>query len=170
MLSFSRKTDYALIALAHLAGRAGEVSSAREIAEAYHLSVPLVMKVLKTLQNKAMVTSVRGMKGGYQLEVDLRTVSLFHLIEALKGMEPDQTSEGTKIFREAVENILPTQAPLLAVHSKLMRFLKDVKLSDLVLPGRRIDVPVEMVSCKTPGCKNPGSNPNNRIASLVAMT
>ena len=129
MLSFSRKTDYALIALAHLAGRAGEIASAREIAETYHLSVPLVMKILKVLTNKAIVRSVRGVKGGYQLGVDLQNVSLYHLIEALKGMEPADNGVGvgidrTKLFREAIETTLPTEPPLLAVHSKLMRLLK----------------------------------------------
>jgi hypothetical protein len=27
----------------------------------------------------------------------------------------------------------------------MQRFVRDVKLSDLILPGRRIDVPVELV-------------------------
>src|SRR3954469_11808548 len=75
MLSFSRKTDYALIALAHLAGRAGQTASAREIAETYRLSVSLFIKILKVLQHKAIVRSVRGVKGGYQLEVDLHSFS-----------------------------------------------------------------------------------------------
>src|SRR3954469_1819187 len=146
MLSFSRNTDYALIALAHLAGRAGDVASAREIAETYSLSVSLVMKILKRLQHKGIVRSVRGVKGGYQLGVDLHSVSLYDLIETLKQM--DATEHG-RLFREVNRASLPTEPPLLAVHSKLMRFLKDVKLSDLVLPGRRIDVPVEMLRKRT---------------------
>jgi len=35
--------------------------------------------------------------------------------------------------------------PVLALQYKLIGFLENVKLSDLVLPGRRIDVPVELV-------------------------
>lgn len=169
MLSFSRQTDYALIALAHLAGREGNVASAREIALAYALSVPLVMKVLKVLQHKAIVTSVRGVKGGYQLGVDLHNLSLYHLIEALKGehsssIDSPPNARGTRprMFRQTLEPSLPTEPPLLAVHSKLMRFLKDVRLSDLVLPGRRIDVPVEMVGRH--------SNPNFSVAALAATT
>ena len=64
-----------------------------------------------------------------------------------------------------IETSLPTEPALLAVHSKLMRFLKDVKLSDLVLPGLRIDVPVEMVRRK-----NPETKPKNDVAALAAMT
>ena len=165
MLSFSRKTEYALIALAHLAGRVG-VASAREIAETYRLSVSLVMKILKRLQHKGIVKSVRGANGGYQLELDLRIVSLYDLIETLKQVD---SPESARLFREENEPNLPdpesSPPPLLAVHSKLMRFLKDVKLSDLVLPGRRIDVPVEMVGRRI------GTNKAKLgVASLVATS
>ena len=166
MLSFSRKTDYALIALAHLAGRAG-VASAREIAETYQLSVPLVMKILKLLQHKGIVKSTRGSSGGYRLGLDLHAVSLYDLIETLKQME---TSEAERLFGEWDEaSILSSTAsppPLIAVHSKLMRFLKDVKLSDLVLPGRRIDVPVEMVGRK----RIERTQPKSDVAALVATS
>jgi len=164
MLSFSRKTDYALIALAHLVGVTG-VASAREIGETYRLSVPLVMKILKIMQHKGLLRSVRGVKGGYQLSVDLRSVSLYDLIEAIREVEPTEASENARLFSEAIDGTLPTEPPLLAVHSKLMRFLKDVKLSDLVIPGRRIDVPVEMVgNGKTNGNGKP--NPRNMLVSV----
>jgi Rrf2 family transcriptional regulator, cysteine metabolism repressor len=170
MLSFSRKTDYALIALAHLAGSVG-VASAREIAQTYRLSVSLVMKILKRLQHKGIVKSVRGAAGGYQLGLDLHSISLYDLIETLKHME---SPESARLFKESAEASLPTEPPLLAVHSKLMRFLKDVKLSDLVLPGRRIDVPVEMVGRKRFEKANPNgfekANPNSDVAPLVATS
>src|SRR5438876_10320240 len=114
MLSFSRKTDYALIALAHLAGRGG-VASAREIAETYRLSTSLVMKILKRLQHKGIVRSVRGANGGYQLGLDLHSLSLYDLIETLRRMESPETA---RLFTEESEPNLPTEAPLLAGHSK----------------------------------------------------
>jgi Rrf2 family protein len=154
MLSFSRKTDYALIALAHLAGRAG-VASAREIGQTYRLPISLVMKILKRLQRHGIVKSVRGVNGGYQLGLDLHTVSLYDLIDAI--------SHGTN-SDDGVSAVSVMEPPLLAVHSKLMRFLKDVKLSDLVVPGRRIDVPIEMVGRK----KNTETNPKCVVADLVA--
>ena len=148
MISFGRKTDYALIGLAHLAGNDGRTSSARELAETYGLAVSLMMKVLKTLHQRGMVRSVRGVKGGYQLAIDLRSVSLYELIMALA--EPDTREPVESAGAElAATSTLPTEPPLQAVHYKLMRFLQDVKLWDLVLPGRRIDVPVELVRRKT---------------------
>jgi len=149
MLSFSRKTDYALIALAHLAGRAGVTSSAREIAVTYDLPVSLLMKILKALHHYGIVSSTRGVKGGYVLDYDLTQLSLYDLIVVLTYMDRgDADKESDRLLRETAKGTLPTEAPLLAVHMKMMRFLKDVKVADLVYPGQRIDVPLEMVSKK----------------------
>src|SRR5947207_9700038 len=117
MLSFSRKTDYALIALAHLAMRQGQTVAAREIARTYGLPQALVMRILKALHHAQIVASIRGVKGGYQLAADLHRVSLFELIEVLNAMDSTEANGDGRLFREA---------SLLAVHGKLMRVLKDV--------------------------------------------
>lgn len=162
MLSFSRKTDYALIALAHLAGRPDVTSSAREIAVNYHLPVSLLMKILKALHHYGIVRSVRGVKGGYQLDYDLYQLSLYDLIVILTFMDRGNVDrESDRLLREAARGTVPTEAPLLAVHTKMMRFLKDVKISDLVYPGQRIDVPLEMVG---------GRNKVNQSAEEAAVT
>jgi hypothetical protein len=69
----------------------------------------------------------------------LRAVSLFELVEIVSDTDNGDSAVDFDKKR------LPSERPLLAVHHKLMRFLKDVTLSDLVMPGRRIDVPVELV-------------------------
>ena len=91
------------------------------------------MKILKSLHQAQILDSVRGVRGGYRLASDLREVSLYQLIDIVRGIDRNRG------------NRIPTEPPLLAVHSKLMRFLRDVKLSDLLLPGHRIDVPLELV-------------------------
>ena len=143
MLSFTKKTDYALIALAYLAQREGMVSSAREIAEAHDLPLALLMKILKGLHQQGIVKSARGTNGGYKLNTDLQLLSLHDLICML---EPDQFAAWARRL----------ETPLLALHYKLISFLRDVKLSDLVLPGRRIDVPLEAVRfCERKKLENP---------------
>jgi Rrf2 family protein len=155
MLSLSKKTDYALIALAYLAERSGRTASAREIAEVRSLPAALLMNIMKELQQQGMVRSLRGTKGGYQLAVDPHAVSLHELILALEGpvrlIECAAESGGCEHETLAdaddcrVSGRCAVQAPLQALHYKLVRFLQDVKLADIILPGRRIDVPVEMV-------------------------
>ena len=68
MLRLSKKTDYALMAMKHLAllGDRGS-SSAREIAEQYDIPVELMAKVLQRLARKGLLSSHQGTRGGYEL-------------------------------------------------------------------------------------------------------
>jgi DNA-binding IscR family transcriptional regulator len=78
------------------------------------------------------VDGVRGAKGGYRLGVNLDTVSLLELIAAVEDGNPTQRRH--------------RHGPVQALHYRLMKFLRDIKLSDLVVAGRRIDVPLELVA------------------------
>jgi Rrf2 family protein len=133
MMCLSSKIDYALVALAYLAEREQTgVASAREIAEAQDLPLPLLMKILKRLHRHQIVRSLRGSKGGYQLQADLDRLSLFELIALVEDEKPLQKKH--------------RHGPVQALQFRLIRFLGDVKLSDLVIPGRRIDVPLERLA------------------------
>jgi Rrf2 family protein len=143
MLCLSRKTDYALIALGHLAERPGRVVSANEIASTHQLSKALMMNILKTLQKHRIVNSTRGTLGGYTIGSDLGALSLHELIRVLEGkVEPGCHHEDEPGGPMSVRSG-SAQAPIQALHYKLMQFLHDVTIADLVLPGRRIDVPAE---------------------------
>jgi Rrf2 family protein len=138
MFCLSKKTDYALIALAYLAEHQDRIWSAREIAEANGAPLPLLMNILKAMHQRGILRSLRGSTGGYQIAVDLDDWSLNDLIGLLEGTEP-----AARVLDAQTEPAGPVAAPIQALHYKLRRFLKDVKLSDLLLPGRRIDVPLE---------------------------
>ena len=137
MLCVSKKVDYALSALSFLAVHAGRVCSAREIAQTHNLPLPRLMNLLKRLHRKGVVRSVRGVRGGYVVSDQLDQVSLYELITILE-VDPAHRLNG-----EAIEG--NGFGPVHALQYRLIRFLKDVKLSDLILPGRRIDVPLERV-------------------------
>ena len=145
MISLTKKTDYALIALAYLAERPGRVASAREIAEARVLPTALLMNILKELQHHRLLRSTRGVKGGYEIAVDLAAVSLHELIVALEGpvrlvecaepSAPCQHETPGEATTCRVSGHCAVQAPLQALHERLVRFLGDVKLCDVVLPA-----------------------------------
>lgn len=86
MLRFSKKADYALIALADLASRPdGASSSAREIAERYNIPVELMAKVLQRLVRMGMVASHQGTRGGYHLARDAAQISVADVIQGIDG-------------------------------------------------------------------------------------
>src|SRR5688572_4838650 len=136
MLALSKKTDYALLSLAFLAEQANRVASAREIAAGFNLPVAVVQNILKCLQQNKILQSTRGVKGGYRIAGDLTQVSLYDLV----GMV-DRSSDNCECAYD-LEADTVQQGPVEALHLRLVRFLREVKLSDLVLPGRRIDVPL----------------------------
>jgi Rrf2 family protein len=85
MLSFTRKTDYALVAMAELARRAPDRVSAREIAQTIQVPLPVLTNVLHRLHQRGLVASARGVFGGYQLARGPDLISLAHLIDAMEG-------------------------------------------------------------------------------------
>jgi Rrf2 family protein len=86
MLRFSKKTDYALIALKDLAlSPAGISSSAREIAGKYDIPVRLMAKVLSRLAKRGLLASHQGTQGGYHLARPATLISVADVIQAIEG-------------------------------------------------------------------------------------
>ncbi len=68
MLRLSKKADYALIAMRHLAATADRSAvSARELAETYDIPAELLAKVLQKLVHARLLESHQGTRGGYVL-------------------------------------------------------------------------------------------------------
>ena len=86
MLKLSKKSDYALIALKHLAVNADKGSfSASDIAEAYGISAPLMAKVLQKLARVGIVSARHGSTGGYTLARDAKLITALEAIDAIDG-------------------------------------------------------------------------------------
>ena len=86
MLRLSKKADYALMAMKHLATRPDAASaSAREIAEQYDIPVELMAKVLQRLARRGLLTSQQGTRGGYRLSRSTAAISVADIIQAIDG-------------------------------------------------------------------------------------
>src|SRR5436305_13936690 len=86
MLRLSKKADYALIAMKHLALRGDRgSSSAREIAALYDIPIELMAKVLQRLARRGLLSSHQGTRGGYQLARVPGQISIADVIQAIDG-------------------------------------------------------------------------------------
>jgi Rrf2 family protein len=86
MLRLSKKADYALMAMKHLAVRGDRgASSAREIAEQYDIPIELMAKVLQRLVRRGLLVSHQGTHGGYQLVRVPAQISVADVIQAIEG-------------------------------------------------------------------------------------
>jgi Rrf2 family protein len=86
VLQISRKIDYGLRAMIHLAGLPlARVVSLQDLSSTLHLPREFLAKILKGLAARELVRSTRGAHGGYQLARPARNISFLEVIEAVEG-------------------------------------------------------------------------------------
>ena len=89
MLSLSKRADYALLALSHLAAvQAAEperLVNTKEIAEQYEIPTELLAKLLQTLTRCGIVVSHPGPTGGYRLLRAPSAISVAEIVAAIDG-------------------------------------------------------------------------------------
>jgi Rrf2 family protein len=129
MFRLSKKADYGLIALKHLARHADESVSAREIAREYRIPGELLAKIMQRLARKGLVVSQQGTHGGYLLGRDPSRISIVDVIEALDGpigITPCERGSNCEQLEKC-----SVKDPLMAVRAKMVRVLGDTSIYEL---------------------------------------
>src|SRR6476659_8029724 len=86
MLKLTKKADYGLMAMKHLAEHAQDGScSAKDVAEAYGIPQEALAKILQRLVKAGLLQSQHGTNGGYTLARPAHTISAFEVIKAIDG-------------------------------------------------------------------------------------
>jgi FeS assembly SUF system regulator len=85
MLRISKLTDYATVILARLAAEPERRFTAAQIATDTRLTTPTVSKLLKQLHRRNLVSSTRGLHGGYLLARPATQISAAQILDALEG-------------------------------------------------------------------------------------
>lgn len=85
MLRVSKLTDYATVVMTCLAAADDGVLSAQVLAERARLETPTVSKLLKQLAQAGLVTSTRGINGGYRLAHAPQEISIADIVTAMEG-------------------------------------------------------------------------------------
>jgi Rrf2 family protein len=86
MLKLTKKADYALMAMKHLAENASKGAlSAKDVADAYRIPPEALAKILQRLAKAGLLHSLHGINGGYMLARAAHTISAFEVIQAIDG-------------------------------------------------------------------------------------
>jgi Rrf2 family protein len=86
MLKLTKKADYGLMAMRHLAEHAQEgARSAKDVADAYGIPQEALAKILQRLVKAGLLRSQHGTNGGYTLAREAGTISAFEVIRAIDG-------------------------------------------------------------------------------------
>ncbi|MBI4689034.1 MAG: Rrf2 family transcriptional regulator [Nitrospirae bacterium] len=81
----TRKADYAIRCVLYLTRNTGRVASVDEISAAMYVPKSFLAKILQRLMKAGIVSSTRGIKGGFQLAKDSKDINLLEVIEAIQG-------------------------------------------------------------------------------------
>jgi Rrf2 family protein len=86
MLKLTKKADYGLIAMRHLAEHLDlGACSAKDLAEMYGIPQEALAKILQKLVKAQLLVSQQGTNGGYLLARSPREISALEVIRAIEG-------------------------------------------------------------------------------------
>jgi len=139
MLKISKKADYALMALQHIASVQSSdvvpsrVVNTKEIAEEYHIPLELLAKVLQVLAKSGVIESHNGPKGGYLLARSADRITIAQILESVEGplgiTDCSHEKDGESCLQREHCNI---RTPLLKVQDSIYQLLNSMTLQDML--------------------------------------
>jgi Rrf2 family protein len=138
MLQLTKRTEYGLLALVHLADREGSVVSAREIGDRYPIPRRLLAEVLKDLCRAELIESQRGASGGYSLARSAERITLGEIVAATEGrpaLTNCETALGEHLVDCDVHAVCPIRSPLARIREGIWQIMERTTLRSLVQPG-----------------------------------
>lgn len=134
MVRLSKKVEYGLIAIRHIATRPyGELVTAKEIADAYGVPYELLAKVLQRLAKAGLILSVHGVRGGYTLARKPEEIPVSSIINAIEGARPviaqclSDGPDSCDVFA-----LCTIKSPLTRVQANIERAFNSMMLSEIV--------------------------------------
>jgi FeS assembly SUF system regulator len=85
MIRMTKQADYGIVLLTRLALEPAQLFNASELAAYTQLPAPTVSKILKLLARAGLLSSHRGVKGGYALARSAEEINMAQIISALDG-------------------------------------------------------------------------------------
>ena len=139
MFNVTRKVEYALIGIAHIAAQpAGTIVTVREVSEHYNIPGKLLAKIFHQLKGAQLLRSHQGKNGGYSLARIPNEVSLAQVMDVIEGQSKVVIcfdSEGYHCPQHEHCNIVN---PMEQLNAQLRGFLESVTLQDFVANKSRL--------------------------------
>ncbi|MBX2989710.1 MAG: Rrf2 family transcriptional regulator [Bacteroidetes bacterium] len=133
MVRLSKKVEYGLIAIRHIAANPADVVTAKEIAEKYQIPYELLAKVLQRLSREGLISSQQGVRGGYSLTRNPNEISVSMIINAIEGNNlaiaqcMTEGPESCDVF-----NVCTIKSPLSKVQANIEHAFDTMTLAQIV--------------------------------------
>lgn len=140
MIKINKKVEYALIALKYMASQEeGRLTSAREICDRFKTPFDTTAKVLQVMNNKGLLTSSKGIKGGYALAKPLSSITFTELGTMIEGgQEFRRFCESSKGLCDLYD-ICNIVTPIDSLNNKINSFLNQLSLEELLFQQTEFD-------------------------------
>lgn len=135
MLKFTKKTEYALMAMKQIALSDGSnCISAKEIADSNKIPFELLSKILQSLNRSNIIFSTQGIKGGYTISKSPDSISISDII---KAVEPnyqivDCFEENLKQEECSLIHCCQIRSPLTKLQREIDNLLEKTTLKNII--------------------------------------
>ncbi len=133
MLRVTKLADYGILLLAQFAMHRESSYTARDMAKAAGLPLPVASKVLKLLSKAGLLISQRGIKGGYGLARPPEEITIAAIIRALEG--PIAVTECTDMRRDCgLQRGCPVRTNWHLINRAIQSALEKITLAEMAQP------------------------------------
>src|SRR6184192_486345 len=142
MLKLTKKADYGLMAMKHLAEHGhGAVCSAKDVADSYHIPQEALAKILQRLVKAGLLHSQHGTNGGYTLARAAGKITAFEVIRAIDG--PLFITSCVTVRGECDQSDrCNIREPLRKVNESIEAVLKRIKISHMREEPEEVPSPI----------------------------
>ena len=135
MFQLSKKVEYGLIAIRHMAGGGvGRMFTAKEIADRYQIPYELLAKVMQKLVKKGYIASYQGVNGGYALVRNPNEIKVSAIIQAIEE-KPSVTiiqCETEPADNCIIHSTCTIKNPLVKLQSSINRVLDELTIMEMI--------------------------------------
>ena len=157
IFSTTRRGDYGLTAILYLASRRpGELAQIHDIAEHCRLPEPFLAQILRLLVRAGIVTSKKGVGGGFAMARKPSDISFLEVLEALEGPVAVNRCQSPLEYCEQEGNCAMEHVWARAQEA-LLTVLRESTLEDARCPGHFPFVPASSRDGENATAKEPVS-------------
>lgn len=132
MLRVSKMADYAGVVVVQMAARPAQVHTASSLSLALDLPKATVAKCLKALAKHGVLTSSRGVHGGYALAREAADISIAEVITAMDGPVQLTSCANGHAGDCQIEHSCPMRGGWDGINADIYTMLRQRSVADMV--------------------------------------